>query len=98
MPKAWAESSPPTGPWRLIEPLEIAQAVWTSWLNDPSHLDATGHPTLDRIHWYIPEELVEEVDAVVNTRGGTEKVREMYKEVHWKGMVTKLKEAGVVKD
>lgn len=98
MPKAWADASPATGPWRLIEPTEIANAVWASWLNDPSHVDPFGVSTHNRIHWYIPEELIEEVDAVVNTRGGTEKIREVYRETHWKGMEGRLRDAGVIKD
>ena len=35
---------PPDGPWRLVQPSEIAEAVWRAYGED-------------RIHWYVPEEL-----------------------------------------
>lgn len=82
----------------MIEPIEIAVTVWKSWLNDPNGVDAMGTSTKDRIHWYVPEELIEEVDAIVNTRGGAEKIREMYRKTHWKGMEARLKAMGVLKN
>lgn len=57
MPTASAQNAPKTGPFRLIEPAEIAQTVWKSWVNDPDAKDALGDSTKDRIHWYVPEEL-----------------------------------------
>ncbi len=39
-----------TGPYRLIEPIEVAEAVWQAYESD-------------RIHWYVPAEL-EELDKL----------------------------------
>ena len=35
---------PPDGPWRLVQPREVAEVVWRAYDED-------------RIHWYVPEEL-----------------------------------------
>ena len=35
---------PHDGPWRLVQPREVAEAVWRAYGED-------------RIHWYVPEEL-----------------------------------------
>ncbi len=35
---------PPDGPWRLIQPHEVAEIVWRAYHED-------------RIHWYVPEDL-----------------------------------------
>ena len=35
---------PPDGPWRLVRPQEVAEAVWRAYHED-------------RIHWYVPEDL-----------------------------------------
>jgi hypothetical protein len=86
MPTASAENAskaPSTSPFRLIEPIEIAQTVWTSWCNDPDGKDALGDSTYNRVHFYNPEELQVDIDGVVNTRGGAEKIREMYKSGMW---------------
>ena len=37
---------PPAGPWRLVNPREVAEVVWQAY-------------GTDRIHWYVPEELKE---------------------------------------
>ncbi len=37
---------PPDGPWRLIQPSDVAEVVWRAYDED-------------RVHWYIPEELKE---------------------------------------
>ena len=60
MPTASAEiarKAEKTAPFRLIEPVEIAETVWKSWCNDPEGRDALGDATKDRLHWYNPEEL-----------------------------------------
>jgi hypothetical protein len=76
IPEAWVDGAVKDGPWRLIEAKEIADALWASWLDDPSAVDGKGMSTVGRLHWYIPEELQEDTDALVNVRGGAEKVRE----------------------
>ena len=35
---------PPDGPWRLIQPREVAETVWQAYLED-------------KVHWYVPPEL-----------------------------------------
>ena len=35
---------PPDGPWRLIQPRDVAEVVWRAYDED-------------RVHWYVPEEL-----------------------------------------
>ena len=37
---------PPDGPWRLIDPREVAETVWQAYHED-------------RVHWYVPPELKE---------------------------------------
>lgn len=69
---------PSTGPWRLISPKIVAEALWHSWVNDPDGKDALGNSTKDRIHFYVPEELQTDIDAVVNTVGGAEIIRDKY--------------------
>lgn len=87
MPQAWADSARGAqGVWRLIHPNEIANALYRSWLDDPKDVDNKGIPTQGRLHWYIPEELQDEVDAKVNVRGETEKIRELYRQSQWKGI------------
>jgi NAD(P)-dependent dehydrogenase (short-subunit alcohol dehydrogenase family) len=39
---------PSDGPFRLIQPVEVAQAVWDAYDSD-------------RLHWYVPEE-IEQID------------------------------------
>ena len=41
-------NAPADGPFRLIQPVEVAQAVWEAYDSD-------------RMHWYVPEE-IEEID------------------------------------
>lgn len=96
MPTASAENAkkaPEKSPFRLIEPVEIAETVWKSWINDPEGKDALGDATFNRLHWYNPEELQVDIDSVVNTRGGAEKVRDQYREWLWKPMEARIKEA-----
>ena len=87
MPQAWADSARNlTSIWRLIQPREIAVCLWRSWLDDDLDVDEMGMSVKGRLHWYVPEGLQDEVDAVVNTRGGTEKIREVYRQAQWKGI------------
>ena len=50
---------PPDGPWRLVQPVEVAEVVWRAYGED-------------RIHWYVPEELkplhVQAIQAPEQTR------------------------------
>ena len=50
---------PPDGPWRLVRPVEVGEAVWSAYHGD-------------RIHWYVPEELhalhVQAIQAPEQTR------------------------------
>lgn len=80
IPEVWVTGAVKEGAWRLIEPVEVAQALWSSWLDDPAAVDGKGVSTKGRLHWYVPEELQDEVDARVNVRGMTEVVREEYKQ------------------
>ncbi|KAJ3335553.1 hypothetical protein HDU93_005062 [Gonapodya sp. JEL0774] len=70
-------------PFRLMKPSAIAEVVWASWVNDPRGTDALGDTTYNRLHWYVPEELQRDIDAIVNTRGGAEKIREQYRKAFW---------------
>ncbi|KXS14748.1 NAD(P)-binding protein [Gonapodya prolifera JEL478] len=100
MPTASAEkasAAPEKSPFRLIEPAQVAECVWKSWVNDPDGKDALGDSTQDRIHWYVPEELQSDVDAVVNTRGGAEKIRGLYRETMWKQWEAAIQAAAAAK-
>lgn len=49
-----ADKAPPDGPWRLVSPTMVAEAVWSCYQGDP------------RLHWYVPEE-VEQIDRAKAT-------------------------------
>ena len=36
--------APPDGMWRLVQPAEVADVVWSAYHGD-------------RLHWYVPEDL-----------------------------------------
>ncbi|KAI9023964.1 short-chain dehydrogenase/reductase SDR [Hyaloraphidium curvatum] len=96
MPTESAERTkalPANSPFRLIEPSEIAQVVWKSYVDDPEGKDALGDSTHGRLHWYVPEELHVEIDSVVNTRGGAEKIREFYYSTMWAPAEERIKKA-----
>lgn len=50
LPPEAGKNAPKEGMWRLIPPMEVAQAVWSAYQTD-------------KIHWYVPPEL-EEFDKV----------------------------------
>jgi NAD(P)-dependent dehydrogenase (short-subunit alcohol dehydrogenase family) len=43
-----AQYLPKEGMWRVIQPVEIARAVWASYSTDK-----------ERLHWFVPEEISE---------------------------------------
>ena len=59
LPPAQKAMLPPDGPWRLIQPRDVAEVAWRAYGED-------------RIHWYVPEELhglhVQAVQAPEQTR------------------------------
>lgn len=48
LPEGAAEAAPTEGMFRLIQPIEVAKAVWASYHDDPK-----------RLHWFVPEEIGE---------------------------------------
>ena len=53
---------PSEGPWRLIDPREVAEAVWQAYLED-------------RIHWYVPPELK---DFHLQAIAAPEQIRDLF--------------------
>lgn len=56
----WREEAPSEGMFRLIQPVEVANAVWASYHDNP-----------ERLHWYVPEELREFDKASASDPEGT---------------------------
>ncbi|KAI9000102.1 short chain dehydrogenase [Hyaloraphidium curvatum] len=96
LPRAWQESAPAAGAWRLVQPAAVADALWKSWVDDPQGEDALGW-TRGRVHWYVPEELVGEVEAKLGAPGGAEVVKGEFRKSFWAGTGARLAAAGVVK-
>ena len=97
MPKPAADHAASlTNHWRLIHPREIAATLFRAWLDSPMDVDTKGYPTKGRLHWYLPEELQDEVDAKMHARGGAEAMREVYRGTHWRGVEGRLKKAGLL--
>lgn len=48
LPQAVKDNAPPDGMFRLVSPVEVANAVWASYHDDP-----------ERLHWFVPEEIGE---------------------------------------
>lgn len=46
LPDAAKTNAPTEGMFRLIQPIEVAKAVWASYHDNP-----------DRLHWFVPEEI-----------------------------------------
>ncbi len=46
LPDEAKANAPTEGMFRLIQPIEVAQAVWSSYHDNP-----------DRLHWFVPEEI-----------------------------------------
>lgn len=62
IPPEAAENAPAEGMFRLIQPIEIAKVVWEAYHSE-------------KLHWYVPEELVE-IDKAVGA--DPEAIREQY--------------------
>ena len=48
LPPGASESAPKEGMFRLIQPVEVAKAVWAAYHDEP-----------DRLHWFVPPEIAE---------------------------------------